>query len=166
MQLYVMRHAEALPVGSPGIHRDAERTLSDDGRRDATRASLALERLGIAIDLILTSPYPRAVETATIVASQVTHAPQPQPEPRLQSGVAEVDDLLALIAKHSGQAEAILLVGHEPALGELVGQLATGSPASLPLQTSSVAAFSAGTGLASPRLDWYAGRRMLKQLAR
>src|SRR3989338_8240474 len=68
MRLYLIRHAEAVPHGAPGYPQDAQRPLTHEGRAQALAAGEALKRLQVAPDVLLTSPYVRAVQTAEQVA--------------------------------------------------------------------------------------------------
>ncbi|TVQ95594.1 MAG: phosphohistidine phosphatase SixA [Deltaproteobacteria bacterium] len=121
--LYLFRHgiAEGEHPEHPG--RDTERRLTDKGRERTARAALGLERLGIAPDVIWTSPYVRTRQTAQILAEVLDPS----------SGV-EVHEQLAcegsnerLIEEIAGSAQrSVLLVGHEPNLSELTSLLVCG----------------------------------------
>ena len=116
MQLFVIRHAAAIPR-SRKID-DASRPLTDRGRRQWRQAVRGLRRLGVRFDRVYHSPSLRAVETANAVVdnmdceSVVTR--------RLAEPVAP-----ALIRELKGKCLAV--VGHQPWLGELVGLLVKGS---------------------------------------
>jgi phosphohistidine phosphatase len=66
MRLYILRHGQAGP-SQPGESDDA-RTLTNEGREEMRRIARRLAALGIDVDVILTSPLPRAKETAEIAA--------------------------------------------------------------------------------------------------
>ena len=128
-----MRHAAAQERSASG--RDADRELTADGKRRAERAARGLAALEPAIDLVLTSPFRRARQTAEFAARALgleaklkeTRALEPQRDP------AEILEELA--AEQSGAA---LLVGHEPHLGGLLGLLLGGNGLDLPLKKASV----------------------------
>src|SRR5262245_16492491 len=112
MNLYLVRHADARPVGEQGIAADEERPLSEEGLRQARALGQSLKRLGISPNHILTSPLRRAVETAEELARalQLPHG-----------GVQTCDQLgpgqsSKKLAKQLLKVEAdnLLLVGHEP----------------------------------------------------
>jgi 2,3-bisphosphoglycerate-dependent phosphoglycerate mutase len=65
LDVLLIRHAEPVAVGTPGVDDD-ERPLTDAGR--AAAAELAAELDGYEITGIYSSPYARAVETVTILA--------------------------------------------------------------------------------------------------
>jgi phosphohistidine phosphatase len=128
MDLYLIRHAiaeESSPTG-----RDAERALTTEGKAKMRRCAAGLRAIDVRLDLILTSPYRRTVETAEIVAEALggveTHVLQ-----ELAAG-GEMGVLLAALRPYR-QVEALALVGHQPDLGHLASQLMSGSPSSCPL---------------------------------
>ncbi len=63
MDIYLIRHADALPLGA-NVKIDEERPLTDAGWQQATRLGHALKKRGVALDTLLTSPLVRAQQTA------------------------------------------------------------------------------------------------------
>jgi phosphohistidine phosphatase len=122
-QLWLLRHADAEPHGA---RPDAERQLSERGRRQANVAGVALARAGVAFGAILASPKARARETAELALAQMS---EPQREllelhPLLAGGMQarEALELLDGVAA----VGPFLLIGHEPDLSGIVGELAGG----------------------------------------
>ena len=121
MDLYIIRHAIAVDEGTPGYESDSERPLTDKGRKKMRQIAKGLRSLGVEFDLILSSPYVRARETAEILADvfkmkkKITFTENliPQGNPELLIG--EINE------KYS--VESLALVGHEPHLSTLVGIL-------------------------------------------
>src|ERR1043166_6181548 len=69
MQLYFLRHGEA---DWPGWTRpDDERPLTDFGKKEMRQVGKFLNRLKIKPDLIITSPLPRALQTAEAAAEEL-----------------------------------------------------------------------------------------------
>ncbi len=98
--LWLLRHAEAAE-GFP----DDERPLTDRGIRQAEAAGHALERLGATLDVCLSSPKLRAMQTA-----QLACGPLVVPvtvERRLSGEPFDVSELIAGLGD-------VLLVGHDP----------------------------------------------------
>jgi phosphohistidine phosphatase len=122
-QLWLLRHADAEPHGT---RPDAERQLTDRGMRQARVAGVALARMGVAFGAILASPKARARETAELALAQMSESQRELLElhPLLAGGVQarEALELLAGVAA----AGPLLLVGHEPDLSGIVGELAGG----------------------------------------
>ena len=66
MNLYLLRHGIAVERGTPGLDKDADRSLTPKGERRLWRITEAMEALKLSFDLILSSPYLRARQTAEI----------------------------------------------------------------------------------------------------
>jgi len=127
--LYLVRHAIAEEQADSG--RDGDRRLTRDGIAKMERAALGLKRLGVAPDAIWSSPLARAWETAEIVRAALAPSLKSVVYPPLTSG-GNRGALIAGLAAAAG-AEQLMLVGHEPDLGELASQLLTGAPDSVAL---------------------------------
>jgi phosphohistidine phosphatase len=129
MILYVVRHGIAEEVGPEGD--DRSRRLTPAGRRKMRAAAAGLRRLGLRLDLLLTSPFARAAETAAIVAEALGGEPTPRELPALEQGVGPLETArtLAPFARY----EHVAIVGHEPGLSGVVSLLLTGSPDGLRL---------------------------------
>jgi len=129
MKLYVLRHGIAEEVSPDG--EDASRRLTPAGRRKMRAAVAGMRTLGLRFDLILTSPFARAAETAAIVAEVLDGEPVPEELPALEQGVAPVETVRAL--QPFARYERVLVVGHEPGLSGVVALLLTGSEDGLKL---------------------------------
>ncbi len=101
---------------------DAARVLTAKGRGQATRVGEFLTRMQQPIDVILTSHYLRAAETARLVAEKLGHD-SPVEDRRLGCGLSPHTGL-AIIQEYS-RFEDILIVGHQPDLGILAACLLT-----------------------------------------
>lgn len=121
MILYILRHAIAFPHGTPGVAED-ERTLTEEGIKKMKKAALGLKRLDIIPDLILTSPLPRAKQTAEIVHAALNE----KPDLKLLAALAPAGERPAVYkALEANNSKAsIMLVGHQPSLGEIAGEIA------------------------------------------
>jgi phosphohistidine phosphatase len=145
-QLWLLRHAEAEPHGT---RPDSERRLTERGELQARDAGVALERLGATFDAVLFSPKLRARQTAELTAAGWTKAARAllRVHEPLASGF---DAAQALEALASVSADGrLLLVGHEPDLSRVAGDLAGGR---IDLKKG---------GLAALRLDGAAGELLL-----
>src|SRR5512140_405744 len=72
MMLYIVRHAiaeERDPNSSE--EQDSQRPLTEAGRKKFRQIAGALASLGTQIDLILSSPYLRAADTAKILRKEL-----------------------------------------------------------------------------------------------
>jgi phosphohistidine phosphatase len=116
MELYIVRHAIAEPPGKGNGFSDEKRALTEEGRSRMREVVKGLRKLGVELDMILTSPLVRAVETAEILAgSGGINRNEIQQTSALAPG-ALAEQLSAEI-KSQGVAESIALVGHQPYLG-------------------------------------------------
>ena len=129
MNLYLLRHAEAVP--REGSIPDSERPLTPDGVRTMKESALGMRALKMKVSLVLSSPLVRARQTAEIAAAAlgVKH------KIAFTNNLAPDADPEAMIAELAGKyasCKDLLLVGHEPYLGQLASVLLTGS-ADLPV---------------------------------
>jgi phosphohistidine phosphatase len=148
MKLFLLRHGIAAPRDSRRYPGDRDRPLTRLGKRKLEEQARGMAALGIAFDLILTSPLARADETARIVASGMRSPPAVRSLPAL-SPEGDPGAVLSAVASH-GRLRRILLVGHEPGLSRLAGLMVLGGELGLPLE------FKKG-GLC--RIDFQAGAR-------
>lgn len=143
-RLLLWRHAEAESV-EPG-QADRERPLTPSGERDAKSVAAAL--LAEPPGLVLCSPARRTRQTLAAAEKSWSAVPALRVEPGLY-----LAEPLALVERLSWLEEetlSVLLVGHQPGLGELIDLLvAAGEP-------SALTAFARGfrpAALAELRLD-------------
>lgn len=118
----MIRHAIAEPLGKGNGFSDEKRALTEEGRNRMREAVKGLKKLGVQLDLILTSPLVRAVETAEILAVSLgISRKEIRQTPALAPG-APAEELFAEIKSHGG-SESIALVGHQPDLGNLISRI-------------------------------------------
>jgi phosphohistidine phosphatase len=122
MDLFVLRHGEAgktIPSGSS----DSKRPLTVAGEKEIVIISKALRKMGVRLDVILTSPLKRARQTADIVAKEF----------KAQNKLRQVRELapegnksiLYQSLTSFKEGTSLLLVGHNPYLSELVSEVVT-----------------------------------------
>lgn len=165
MEIIFLRHAPAgeredwARTGRP----DSERPLTVDGRKRAREAAKGLAKLVETADLVATSPWARARETAEI-AAKAFGAP-----------LVETNFLLphrspaSLAGWLSGlDGERVILVGHEPHLSKVIGWLMTGSASRTIVGLKKAQALLLETKKAAPGaavLAWSLPPRVLRRLA-
>ncbi|HML06564.1 MAG TPA: histidine phosphatase family protein [Xanthobacteraceae bacterium] len=121
-RLLLLRHAktERPKPGEP----DRDRRLTSRGRADAPIIGAYMTRHGLVPDLALVSPVTRAEETWALVAAAFAKEPQVVEDERIYN--AGPEKLISIIRK-TGDARALLVVGHNPGLHELaVALIASG----------------------------------------
>ena len=123
MELCFFRHGIAVDREDPSVGSDAARPLTDDGIRKTRAAAEGLKRMDAGFDKILTSPWLRAAQTASIL-SEVLLLPAPEEMKELE-GDRSVAELLEALSHRHGKRT--LLVGHEPLLGATVVQILGGN---------------------------------------
>lgn len=126
MNLYLLRHAIAVPHGASGYEDDSMRPLTEEGRDRLRRVGSALAAMELGLDRILSSPYVRARETAEIVSEQLQIEEKLAFSEHLACG-GNPEALIQDIRSLRPQAGNLMLVGHEPDLSELASLLLTGS---------------------------------------
>jgi phosphohistidine phosphatase len=67
MEVYMLRHGDAVPRGTPGYPND-DRPLTEGGVKKLTEAAKAIPGLAGSLDVIVSSPLIRALDTAKIAA--------------------------------------------------------------------------------------------------
>ena len=67
MRIYLVRHSNAVDPGTPGYEDDSQRPLTEKGRDKMNKIASALKKMNIKPDLIVSSPYVRARQTAEIL---------------------------------------------------------------------------------------------------
>ena len=120
-ELYIIRHGVAEERGDAWPD-DTKRPLTEDGTTKWRKASRALARTGLLVDVVLTSPLIHARQTAEIFAAELSPHPALVTVDALAPG-GSLANVLAEIEKHA-RRKRIAIVGHEPGLGELAGRLA------------------------------------------
>ncbi|MFO7572211.1 MAG: phosphohistidine phosphatase SixA [Gaiellaceae bacterium] len=165
MDLYLVRHAIAEPRDPAGRADDARRELTSDGILRLRAAATGLGRLGVEVELLLSSPYPRARQTAEILSKELGW-----PAPTLLDLLAPPASATAFLDALRGRQEGSLaVVGHQPDLSELASLLLAGDGGlvRIELRKAGVVCLSAPAGLApgSAVLRWSASPRMLRRLA-
>lgn len=124
MNLYILRHGVAVPSGTAMGFADPQRPLTPEGRKKLRRAARGMLALGLDFDVILSSPYLRAKETAVIVAKVFRAADRLEFSEHLTPR-GKREALIRQIVR-AGPPGETLLVGHEPHLSELISLLISG----------------------------------------
>jgi phosphohistidine phosphatase len=144
MQLYFLRHGEA---DWPNWKKsDDERPLTDFGKKEMRDVAKFLRRLKVRPDLIVTSPLPRAAQTAEIAADQLKA--KLRKDELLAPGFG-MSELRSLLQRH--RADSLMIVGHEPDFASVISEL-TG--ASLKLSKAGVALVDVDAESEQGRLLW------------
>src|ERR1022692_2325606 len=160
MNLYLMRHANA------GLRRenpllDAKRGLVKEGKDQCMLMARVLSALKVQIDVIVSSPLKRAMQTAQFVGTELGY-----------DGKVEVSNALLpnatftafqdMLVKYSG-GEGLLAVGHNPILFQFLGRLITGNGgAAIRMRKGSIARVDLDHH--PPRLQWLIDPRTARNI--
>src|ERR1700761_9528207 len=111
MILYLMRHADAGSLrGNPLL--DSKRGLVKEGKEQCMLMARALNALRVPIDVIVSSPLKRALQTAQFVGTELGYDARVEVSPALEphASFSDFQDMLTEYAGHEG----MLAVGHNP----------------------------------------------------
>jgi len=122
MKLYFLRHGKADRSQWDGD--DAARPLTAEGEEAMRREAKALRALGLAPDVIVTSPLARASRTAELAADGLGLGGRVVVDDRLAPGF-DARRLEQVLTAH-GPADEVMLVGHEPDFSATVAELIGG----------------------------------------
>jgi phosphohistidine phosphatase len=154
VDLFLIRHADALALGERGITEDAERPLSEKGEQQCAVAAKGLARAGVRLDRLYTSPLLRARQTADLLvaawasaglAVETCEELEPNTKPR---------KLSRFLLKQPG--ERVGLVGHMPHLADVAAWLIGSKKAQIEIAKSGVVCLTCGDapGKGMATLQW------------
>jgi phosphohistidine phosphatase len=146
MRIYLVRHGDAVPEDEAGSDRD--RWLSPKGREAARVLGRLLRETNVSPDAIVSSPLPRAVQTAELVAAGVDYIGhiaslrclEPSAQPRVAAGMI------------ASLGASVVVVGHEPSISAL-GAFLLGRPSFPPFRTAQCCAIEDGKPTFTARSD-------------
>jgi phosphohistidine phosphatase len=150
MILYLMRHASA------GVFRenpalDAKRGLVKEGKDQCMLMARMLSALKVQVDVIVSSPLKRAMQTAQFVGTELGYDAKVEVSNTLLPN-ADFTAFQDMLAKYSNR-EGLLAVGHNPILFQFLGRLITGNGgAAIRMRKGSIARVDLDNH--PPRLQW------------
>ena len=119
MRLYIVRHGIAVDREDPKCPADPERFLTDEGIDKTSDAAKGVAEISTVPDLMLTSPYLRAVQTAEVFATALEYAKQKIRKSELLLPGAEPMQLFRELAKDK-DLSAVFVFGHAPHLDDII----------------------------------------------
>jgi phosphohistidine phosphatase len=156
MELYFLRHGEA---DWPDWKKsDDERPLTKRGKKQMRDVAKFLDRLKVRPNLIVTSPLPRAAQTAEIAADYLKA--KLRKDELLAPGFGP-SKLRTVLKRH--RAKGLMLVGHEPDFTQVISEL-TG--ASLKLSKGGVALLDVDPESEEGKLLWLFPPKFARKAAR
>lgn len=164
IELYLIRHGIAEERG-PEWPDDTERPLTAEGKKRLREEARGLAKLGLRLDVMLTSPLTRARQTASVLAKGLPGRCPVEFMDALSPG-SSYRRFLHELSAHAGR-ERIGCVGHEPDIGEFAARL-IGASRALAFKKGAVCRIDldalppSGPGA----LRWLATPRLLRLIAR
>ena len=123
MNLYLIRHSIAENISID--KKDFDRELTEEGKLVIKNSSEAWKNYVGNVDVILTSPLIRAIQTAEIISSTLQETPNLIKDNNLGTG-SRTADLLDLL--NSLKYKNVAVVGHQPDLSQHINNFCgTGS---------------------------------------
>jgi len=128
MNLYFLRHGLAAERDPQSFPDDSRRPLVAKGEERTRLCGEAMRALAVSLDRILSNPYPRAAQTAEIVAARLGLKKRLEFRDELTPG-GDSQALVRYLKRIRPGPEHVLLVGHEPDLSQFMSHLISGGPA-------------------------------------
>jgi phosphohistidine phosphatase len=119
MQLYIVRHGIAVDREDPKCPADPERSLTDEGIEKTRQVAKGVAEVAAVPDLMLTSPYLRAVQTAELFAAAFEYSKQKIRKSDLLLPGAEPLQLFRELSKDK-DLSTVYVFGHAPHLDDLI----------------------------------------------
>jgi phosphohistidine phosphatase len=119
VQIYVVRHGIAIDREDPKCPPDPERYLTEEGIEKTKKVAVSVASLGGSADLLLSSPYVRAMQTAEIFAAALDYSKQKIRRSDLLLPGADPTLFFRELAKDK-QTATLFVFGHAPQLDELI----------------------------------------------
>lgn len=135
MRVYIIRHGKAADQGldnRPGAtaqERDFSRELVERGREQARYLAQALAGEGRRFRAVIASRYPRAMQTAHALWESLKCDLHTDERLEVDHPVSEAIQVIEEWSRAHDRDRDIILVAHNPQLGELIGVLCSGLPA-------------------------------------
>jgi len=166
MDLYIVRHGIAIDREDPKCPPDPERYLTEEGVDKTKQVAKAIAALGITPDLLLSSPYVRAMQTSEIFANALKYSKQKIRRTDLLLPGAESSALFRELAKDK-QASSVFVFGHAPHLDELIAAAFGSKHHITALKKAGVAALKLKrVSPPSAEFLWLATPRLLRRAAK
>jgi len=119
MQLFIVRHGIAVDREDPKCPADPDRFLTEEGMEKTRQVAKGVSEVGAIPELMITSPYLRALQTAEIFADELGYSKQKIRKSELLLPGAEPLQLFRELAKDK-DLSVVFVFGHAPHLDDVV----------------------------------------------
>jgi len=163
MILYLVRHGIAVDPNDPKSPAEPERPLTAKGVQKTRSAALGLNVLGIKPDVMITSPYVRAAQTAEIFAETMGFAPA---KIRVHDALKPAGNPAEIVKEIVGlRAKEVMCFGHAPQLDLMLAHVTGAHGVFTSLKKAGVACLEHAAGHGRWEILWILTPKMLRQLA-
>lgn len=165
MELYLVRHARAFERDQAAWPDDSKRPLTHGGRIRFMRLARHLRRVMPPVDLLESSRFTRAWQTAMLLQAGADW-PSPSRFEALEGEGPEVFESMRRALGLMQGIERVAWVGHEPQLGRFASFLLTGDADRLAIEFRKGAVLQLlveGDASAPARLGWMLTPRLAKR---
>ena len=122
MEIYLIQHGKAYAED-----QDPERSLTPVGEGQVRSSGKALKKLGVDVDLIVSSPKKRARQTAEIMAGELGYPKEEIEVTKSLEPLAPCEDAIAYLKQFMDRGR-VLLAGHLPSLGDIASNVMSEGP--------------------------------------
>jgi phosphohistidine phosphatase len=162
MILYIVRHGIAVDRSDPTSPPEAERPLTAKGVEKTRAAALGLQSVGVKPDLLITSPFVRAAQTAEIFAEALGYAPE---KIRLSESLKPNEDPAAIVRElQKLKVKEVMCFGHAPHVDLLIAHLAAARGTFTALKKAGVACLEHQSLHGKWELLWCVTPKILRSL--
>lgn len=161
MTLYFLRHASA-GKRLPNRGKDEHRPLDEEGILQARYMGRMLAALDLQVEQIISSPLTRALETASLVASEVAHEPPVRVDEALRPGsdYARFQEMLSRYRK----CDSIIVVGHNPEESEFLSRIVSSASGTAQIELKKGAVAKVEVKGNNGTLEWLVTPRIARAL--
>jgi phosphohistidine phosphatase len=163
MMLYIVRHGIAVDRADPKSPAEAERPLTARGVQKTREAALGFCALGAKPDVLITSPYVRAAQTAEIFAEALGFSPE---KIRVSEALKPAQNPAEIVKEISHiRAKEVALFGHAPHIDLLAAHLVGARGPFTEMKKAGAACFEQASPHSRWTLRWLLTARFLRKLA-
>lgn len=159
--IFILRHGHAQELDQVQSKLDFDRSLTDEGIDKVSRIASFLNKMDENIELILSSPFVRAKQTAEIVAKTLVPKPDFKIVDFLSCGSSSREVAKGLLTYNA--LNNVLLVGHAPDLEAFLGNLISAERIKLKKSALAKVSLNNGVELAGDLL-WLVVPKVVKKL--
>jgi phosphohistidine phosphatase len=163
MILYIVRHGIAVDPTDPKSPPEALRPLTATGVQKTRSAALGLSSMGAKPDVLISSPYVRAAQTAEIFAEALGFSPE---KIRVSEALKPAGNPAEFLREISHlKSKEIACFGHAPNLDLMISHLAGARGPFTELKKAGVACFEQTHAHSRWELRWIVTPKILRKLA-